>query len=88
MPGEGVNKDRPVIGVVHMNLNRVVREDVYSSWCPFCPQGKLSMDRGAKKKLVKTGRCNLCGQRVEYLDFNDLSFVKVENAMREKGKMI
>ena len=87
MPDEGVNRDRPVIGVVHMNLHRVVREDVYSSICPFCVQGNLSMDRDAKKKLVKTGRCNLCGQRVEYLDFGDLAFVKVENAMREKGKM-
>jgi uncharacterized protein (DUF983 family) len=87
MSDEGANRDRPVIGVVYINLSRVLREDIYSSCCPFCVQGKLSMDRGAKRMLMKTGRCNLCGQRVEYLDFDDLSFVKVENSMRAKGKL-
>ena len=85
---EEVNRDRPVIGVVHMNLNRVNTKDLYTSICPFCYQGNLSMDRDFRtKKLLKTGRCNRCGQRVEYLDFNDLAFVKVENTMKTKGKM-
>jgi uncharacterized protein (DUF983 family) len=82
MTEEAANRDRPVISVVHQNLHRVTREDIYRSVCPFCYQGNLSMDRDAKKKLLKTGRCNRCGQRVEYLDFNDLAFVKVESRKR------
>lgn len=73
--------------MVHINLPRVTRKDVYSSLCPFCVQGRLSMDRDEKKKLVKTGSCNRCGQRVEYLDFNDLAFAKIENSLRAKGKL-
>lgn len=84
----GENCDRPMIGVIHMNLMRITRDDLYRSMCPFCMQGRLSMDRDHKSKLLlKTGRCDLCGQRVEYLDFDELSFASIENAARKKGKL-
>jgi len=69
----GINKNAPVITVLHSNLTRVNEESNYRSDCPKCKRGVLLVSRDQKTfELLATDRCILCGQQVIYSDIEEL----------------
>jgi len=71
----GINIDKPVMMVLHTNLNRS-GDSLYRSECPVCLKGVLLMKRDQETlQLEEHDNCILCGQRVFYEGLNDLALV-------------
>lgn len=69
----GINKNAPVITVLHSNLTRANEESDYKRDCPVCKRGVLLVSRDQKTfELLATDRCILCGQQVIYSDIEEL----------------
>jgi len=69
-----LNIDEPVLEVRHADLKRSSVDSLYRSECPKCLEGILPVQRDMETfQLIEHDRCLLCGQRVRYLDIEELS---------------
>lgn len=68
----GININKITMNVLHKNLKRV-EESEWKRICPACNKGLLLVLRNLETfKLEKIDHCILCGQRVEYLDIEEM----------------
>lgn len=72
-PIVGSNINEPILQVNHFELNPLdERPNRWASECPKC-SGVLTVARDKDTfELLPFDRCVLCGQRVEYLDIEDM----------------
>ncbi len=67
------NINEPVLIVLHAKLEPV-RPDAFKRKCPVCDEGVLLGARdNSTFKILPNDRCILCGQRVKYLDVEELN---------------
>jgi hypothetical protein len=67
----GWNLKKPLIEVLHADLERVSEGSYYKSWCPSCEKGVLLLSRPQPLyvfALDRLGRCTLCGQGFWFTD--------------------
>ena len=78
----GKNIYKPVMRVKHQELKRISDDSMFKSVCPECKEGILFVRRDQNtSKLLKGDMCCLCGQRVEYIDFQySKAFVLLETS--------
>lgn len=61
-----------VIKLYHKNLKRF-DDGVFKSYCPFCEKGILLVARNSDTLILEAeDMCFSCGQRIEYLDIDEL----------------
>jgi hypothetical protein len=67
------NLDAPVLEVRHADLTRQSGDSRYRSVCPVCLEGLLLVQRDDTSFVLREfDNCILCGQRVRYLDIEEL----------------
>jgi len=69
-----VNAEKPILDVLHSELQRYSDSSMYKSKCPVCEEGLLLIGRNQENhKLLEVDYCVLCGQHVRYLDIDRLN---------------
>lgn len=63
------NFHKPIVRILHANLQRVSDESPYRSACPVCKHGMLLVYRDQSHfHLIREDRCTICGQGFFYAD--------------------
>ena len=70
---EGANLSKPVISVFWSRLQPIDDNSIFRRECPFCQEGILPVTRDTTTLVIlPTDRCLYCGQRVNYLDIDEI----------------
>lgn len=68
----GVNLKNPILEVNHKDLPKIA-DKLYARPCPICKKGILFVGRNNETFILEEyDNCVLCGQRVRYLDIQEM----------------
>ncbi len=68
------NQEEPTLSIVHFQLDPAdEKANHWASKCPQCKEGRLPVRRHrSSNQIAKNDICLLCGQRVVYIDIEDM----------------